>query len=171
MRLGIFAKTFVRPTLEATLDAVKAHGLDCVQFNMACAGLPTLPEQIDPEICQRIRRETAARGITIAAVSGTFNMIHRDSNARRAGLDALEVLAEACRDLGTSIITLCTGTRDRHDMWRRHPDNNTPRAWNHLLDSMQEVVEVAEACDVTMAFEPEVNNVVDSAKKARRLLD
>ena len=55
MRLGIFAKTFVRPTLEQTLDAVKTHGLDCVQFNMACAGLPTLPEQIEPTVCARIR--------------------------------------------------------------------------------------------------------------------
>src|SRR5262249_23386542 len=152
-------------------DAVKVHGLDCVQFNMSCVGLPTLPEQIGRELSQRIRREMDARGITMAAVSGTFNMIHPDSKIRRAGVEALEVLAESCHDLGTSIITLCTGTCDRQDMWRRHPDNNTPRAWNHLLDSMQEVVEVAEACDVTMAFEPEVNNVVDSAKKARRLLD
>ncbi len=39
MQIGIFAKTFVRPTLEATLDAVVAHDLHCLQFNMACAGL------------------------------------------------------------------------------------------------------------------------------------
>ena len=50
MRLGIFAKTFARPTLEETLDAVAGHGLACVQFNMACAGLPTLPEEIEPEL-------------------------------------------------------------------------------------------------------------------------
>jgi len=48
MQLGIFAKTFVRPSLEATLDAVASHGLSCVQFNMACVGLPTLPEAIAP---------------------------------------------------------------------------------------------------------------------------
>ena len=40
MNVGIFAKTFARPSLEATLDAVRAHDLDCVQFNLACAGLP-----------------------------------------------------------------------------------------------------------------------------------
>jgi sugar phosphate isomerase/epimerase len=36
---------------------------------------------------------------------------------------------------------------------------------------MTTVVEIAERRDVTMAFEPEVSNVVDSARKAARLLD
>src|SRR5438552_15103028 len=105
MRLGIFAKTFARPSLEETLDAVRAHGLDCVQFNMACAGLPSLPDRIDSELCGRIRREMAARSITMAAVSGTFNMIHPDVNQRRDGLRRLRILAAACRPMGTSIIT------------------------------------------------------------------
>ncbi len=48
MQIGIFARTFDRMTLEETLDAVKAHSLDCVQFNMACAGLPSLPDRIEP---------------------------------------------------------------------------------------------------------------------------
>ncbi len=37
MRLGIFAKTFTRPTVEEVFDAVRAHGLRCVQFNLSCA--------------------------------------------------------------------------------------------------------------------------------------
>lgn len=83
MQLGIFAKTFVRPTFEETLDAVRAHGLHCLQFNMACAGLPSLPDDIDPDLCKRIRREIAARQITMTAISGTFNMIHPDRRSAR----------------------------------------------------------------------------------------
>ena len=48
MRLGIFARTFSRTTVEGVFDAVIEHQLDCVQFNMACAGLPTLPDDIAP---------------------------------------------------------------------------------------------------------------------------
>src|SRR5206468_2393426 len=69
------------------------------------------------------------------------------------------------------IITLCTGTRDPDDMWRRHPDNDTPEAWQDLLASMHEAARIAEENNVTLAFEPEVANVVDSASKGRRLLD
>jgi sugar phosphate isomerase/epimerase len=171
MQLGIFAKTFSRPTVEAVLDAVAAHGLECVQFNMACAGLPSLPEYIDAELCERIRRALAERRLTMAAVSGTFNMIHPDPALRRDGLRRLRLLAAACPRLGTSVITLCTGTRDSDDPWKRHPDNDAPEAWRDLLVSMREAVAIAEETGVTLAFEPEVANVVDSTRKGRRLLD
>ena len=36
---------------------------------------------------------------------------------------------------------------------------------------MREAVEIARETRVLLAFEPEVNNVVDSARKARRLMD
>lgn len=171
MRLGIFAKTFVRPTLEATLDAVRDHGLECVQFNMACAGLPTLPDRIDPDLCERIRAALADRSITMAAVSGTFNMIHPDRELRQGNLRRLRVLAHACPRLSTSVITLCTGTRHRDNMWRHHSDNDTPEAWEELVISMRRAVQIAEETGVTLAFEPETSNVVDSAAKGRRLLD
>ena len=51
MHLGIFAKTLLRPTLEETLDAIVAHGLTHVQFNMSCVGLPTLPGRLDEASC------------------------------------------------------------------------------------------------------------------------
>ena len=171
MQLGIFAKTFVRPTLEETLDAVKAHGLDCVQFNMSCVGLPTLTKRIDAELCDRILGATAVRGITLAAVSGTFNMIHPDWDKRWEDLDRLCELARACPRMGVSVITLCTGTRDHEDMWRRHPDNDSREAWTDLVWSVRQALRFTRESDVTFAFEPEIANVIDSAKKARWLLE
>jgi sugar phosphate isomerase/epimerase len=171
MRVGIFAKTFARPSLGETLDAVRAHRIGCVQFNMSCAGLPTLPEEIPVELTDRIRGEMDRRDLMMAAVSGTFNMIHPARGRRREGLQRLGVLASSCGRLGTSVITLCTGTRDPDDMWRYHPENDSPGAWKDLLLSMEQAVRVAEEHEVTLAFEPEVNNVVDSAEKGRRLLD
>jgi hypothetical protein len=56
-------------------------------------------------------------------------------------------------------------------MWRVHPDNGTPGAWADLLASMGRALCSAEKHGVTLAFEPEVSNVVYSAAKARRLLD
>jgi sugar phosphate isomerase/epimerase len=98
-------------------------------------------------------------------------MIHPDEEVRRDGLRRLGVLAGACDRLGTSTITLCTGTRDPKDMWRRHQDNARPEAWRDLLATMQKALETAEEHGVTLAFEPEAANVVDSAAKGRRLLD
>ena len=171
MRIGIFAKTFVRPTLAETLDAVAQHGIHDVQFNLVCAGVPSMPDQVEPALAATIRRELAAHNIDMAAVSGTFNIIHPDLEQRRAGMRRLRVLAAACHDLGTEVITLSTGTRDPEHMWRRHPDNDTPEAWRDMIAALREMVQIAEEHAVTLAFEPEVTNVVDSAAKGRRLLD
>jgi sugar phosphate isomerase/epimerase len=171
MQIGIMARTFVRPTLEETLDAVVNHEIHSIQFSFTCAGLPELPDHIDAGLCDRIRREMDARKITMAAVSGTFNMIDPDLQKRRDGLRRLRELVSACDELGTSVITLCTGTRDPQSMWRRHPENDSPEAWADLAVSMREALQMAETNGITLAFEPEVSNVVDSANKGRRLLD
>src|SRR5438552_2408861 len=89
IQLGIFARTFSRPQLEGVFDAVREHQLDCVQFNMACAGLPALPDDIAPSLAIRIHEAATSRGIEIAAVSGTYNMIHPDLKERQAGLRRL----------------------------------------------------------------------------------
>jgi len=171
MRIGIFTKVFERATLAERLEAVRALGLDCVQFDLSCAGVAPLPDQIAPALCDQIRNAFATHGITMSAVNGTFNMIHPDRNARQEGLRRLRELALACGSLGTSIITLCTGTRDPESMWRRHPDNDAPDAWDDLLRTMEQALMLTEETGVTLAFEPEVSNVVDSARKGRLLLD
>jgi sugar phosphate isomerase/epimerase len=171
MDIGIFSKTFARPTLGAVLDAVAEHGVHAVQFNLSCAGVEEIPDVIAPTLAATIRQEMAARGITMSAISGTFNMIHPDMAERQAGLRRLRTLAAACESLGTSVITLCTGTRNTESMWRSHPDNGSEDAWRDLVVSMHETAAIAEEYGVTMAFEPEVSNVIDSAQRARRLLD
>jgi len=171
MQLGIHVNTFRRPTLDATLDAVVEHGLHWVHFNLAAAGLPSMPERIEQATCEQIARQLADRDISVATLSGTFNMIHPDRRLRRDGLERLAVIARIAQPLGATAIALCTGTRDPHDTWRRHPENDAPEAWRDLLASMGEALEIAEACNVMLAVEPEVSNVVDSAVKARRLLD
>lgn len=171
MRIGIFTRVFERATLAERLEAVREHGLDCVQFDLSCAGVPSMPDQINPALCDRIRNAFSTRGIAMSAVSGTFNMIHPDLQVRREGLRRLRELAQACERLGAGIITLCTGTRDPDSMWRRHPGNDASDAWADLLHAMEEALRLTEGTGVTLAFEPEVSNVVDSARKGRLLLD
>jgi sugar phosphate isomerase/epimerase len=138
---------------------------------MTCANLSEMPDQIPPQVPEMIRREAAARRIAIASVQGTFNMCHPDAEHRRTGLRRLRVLAEACAAMGTSFIHVCTGTRNPNSMWRPHPDNDSPEAWRDMIACMREATEIARQAKVVLALEPEVNNVVDSARKARQLLD
>ena len=56
-------------------------------------------------------------------------------------------------------------------MWRRHPDNDSAETWGDLVAITKRAARTAEDHDVVLAFEPEVNNVVNSAARARRLID
>ena len=171
MDAGIFAKTFRRGSLGETLDAVAAHGIEAIQFNMAIVGGPSLPAEITGDTAREIRAAVAARGLTVAAVSGTYNMAHPDPRIRDAGADRLAALIAAAPHLGTSVVTLCTGSRDPEDMWRAHPDNAGAEAWRDSLEQIAAALAVAERHDVVLAFEPEHNNVVADAPAGGRLLD
>jgi sugar phosphate isomerase/epimerase len=129
MRLGIFAKTFAGTDPLTVMRAARDAGYASVQYNMACSGLPAMPETIDSATAAMVAEAARTTGIDIAAVSGTYNMIHPDPAVRADGLRRLGVLIDACAPLGTPMVTLCTGTRDLHDQWRGHPDNQTAEAW------------------------------------------
>jgi len=50
MKIGIFAKTFNRPTIEELFQGIASYGIYSVQFNMSCAGLETFPGNASPEL-------------------------------------------------------------------------------------------------------------------------
>jgi len=161
MHIGLMEGTIRRETLGETLDAVVDYNIHHLQYHVSPAS----------KSYHEVRKELDTRLIKIAALSGTYNMIDPDIQKREAGLQKLRYVASQCKTLGTSVVTLCTGSRDPHSMWRAHPENNITAAWNDLVQSMEKALQIAEEYSVTLAFEPEVSNVVDSAQKARKLLD
>ena len=171
MTPGIFAKTFNRASAGEALTAARNAGFRTVQFNMACAGLPSMPDQIPASVLEAVREAIRKTPMPVAGLSGTFNMIHPDPAVRRTGLQRLEVLAAACPHLGTNLITLCTGSRDPEDQWRAHPGNRSAEAWRDLLESLETALDIAERHDLLLGIEPELGNVISSTARARRLLD
>ncbi len=171
MRLGIFAKTFAGSDPQIVMQAARDAGFGAVQYNMACSGLPAMPDVITKSQAQAVADAAQASGLHISAVSGTYNMIHPDRALREAGLRRLGVIIDACAALGTGMVTLCTGTRDPDDQWRAHPENQSPAAWRDLLEEMGKACTLAEARGIRLGIEPELANVVDSAARARALID
>jgi len=171
VELGIFAKTYQHDRLGDLLDAVVADGFSALQFNMACAGLESMPAQIGDHTVERIQKGLSQRGLHMCALSATFNMIHPNLNEREKDLRRFAVLAESARALGTDLLTLCTGTRDPTSMWKDHLENGTPQAWRDLIETLTKCIAIAEEHDLRLGIEPEIHNVVDSPQKARRLLD
>ena len=171
MQLGIFAKTFEGVSPGPVLWQVKDAGFATAQYNMACSGLPPMPNEVPDAAVNAIREAVQESGVPLCALSATWNMIHPDLAKRAVGHRNLRVLAGVARDLGIPLLTLCTGTRDAHDQWRHHPENASPEAWRDLLASMEKALEVVEDHDLALGIEPEMSNVVSGAAQAKQLLD
>ena len=171
MQIGIFAKTFAGQGALQALNAARAAGYETVQFNMACVGLPSMPDAIEPGMAKDIAKTSRDSGVSIAAVSGTYNMIHPDLAQRAAGLRQLGAIIGAARAMDTRLVTLCTGTRDAADQWRHHPDNASAGAWRDLRAEMAKAIALADAQDVDLGIEPELANVISGAPAACRLID
>lgn len=172
MQLGIFAKTFAGSEPALVLGAAKAAGYATVQFNLACAGLPSLPDHLADEagVIARIVAASRATGVSLCALSATYNMAHPDPVKRRGGLKGLQIALRLAAAAGIPLVTLCTGTRHASDQWAYHPANAEPSAWADMAAEIALALDLAEAAGVDLGIEPEQANIVQSTADARRLI-
>jgi sugar phosphate isomerase/epimerase len=171
LALGIMTRHVVRPSIEEVAVAIRGLGLTVVQLGLDAADPELLPERLTEADARRIAAAFRAAGVRVAAVSGTFNVLDPDRDRLRANMDRFPYLCDACGWLETRVVTACSGTRDPDSMWRHHPDNQRPDAWEELLERTGRLVAAAERAGVVVAYEPETANVLDTTAKAQRLLE
>jgi sugar phosphate isomerase/epimerase len=169
--LGLLSSEFPVVCLDANLDAIAATGATSVQFDLVSAVGHSFPAELSRHTLEAINAGFSQRHLMLAALSGTYNMIDPDQQARLVGAEGLDRLIAWAPGVGTDVVTVCTGSRDPESMWRKHPDNDTPEAWADLLVQIERAVQVAEEYGVTLGVEPEIGNTINSVHKARRLLD
>ncbi len=171
MQLGIFAKTFPSSMPLEVVSAAKSAGYQCVQYNMACSRLSALPADISRETAAAVAQAAAETSVQIAAVSATYNMIHPNLSERVKGREAFAAIGKNAQAMGTSLLTVCTGSCDANDQWRHHPDNVSKSAWREMSAEFEHLIAFADRFDFYVGIEPELANVVSSAAKARKLID
>ena len=169
--LGLLSPEFPGVSLDANLDTIAATGATGVQFDLVSAVGDSFPAELSEPTLKLITEGFSRRHLTLAALSGTYNMIDPDPQARAVGADGLDRLITWAPGVGAEVVTLCTGSRDPESMWRKHPGNDSSEAWSDLLVQIERAVKVAEECGVTLGVEPEIGNTINSVQKARRLLD
>ena len=169
--IGIFARTFAGVTIDAVFSAATSSGISDMQFNLASAGLETVPDTVPDEIVEEISASSALHNASIRALSGSCNISHPDSLIRSEYVRRLGVLTATCATLRIPVLTLSTGTRDTDDLWRAHPDNQTREAHRDLRLSLRAALQLTADSGVTLAFEPEAANIIRTADQALDLLD
>jgi sugar phosphate isomerase/epimerase len=182
-RLAILSSEFDERTIPEMFAAIAAVGVRTTQFHFGNAfpdmghdeavhgGLIAFGDRLDEVDLDLVRDSARTSDVAIAAVDGTYNMIHPDPELRARGAAALRRVIEITPTLGAEFVALSTGTRNTESMWFPDPASAEPEAWADLVEAMTAAAAVAEANGVTLAFEPEMGNVVHSPQLARRLMD
>lgn len=171
MEIGIFSRTYEHMTLDAIFAQMVQAGIHHTQFNLSSAGMDTLPETMDEEKLQNVLELARKYAITMDAVSGTFNMIDPDENARERGCRQFETQCRIAKFLHIPIVTLCTGSKNPHSKWAWHDDNRTQKAWDDLMRSTERVLRSAEDNGIILGVETEASNIICDPETARRYLD
>lgn len=171
MQVGIMSGQIQRPTLEETLDAILEHGMRHVHFNWSSADQKGPLDQTIGVISPVVREQVQKRDMTIVSVPCNANMTDPDETKRAQAIDRFKLIISACDAIGTSIVGTATGSRNPDSMWRHHADNQSHEAWQVLRDSLEKILPAAESAGVFIAFEPEVNNVTNNARRSRQIID
>jgi len=171
VELGIFSRTYPPIGIDKIFAQIAHDGFQTIQFNFSSAGLPSLPEDWPEPIIKGVMASAIRSGLTICALSGTYNMAHADVARRQGDRIGFTNVVRAAECMRVPLVTLCTGTRDTADMWRAHPDNGSAEAWSTMRGELDFALELAERHGVALGVEPEPGNVVANAQIARRLLD
>jgi sugar phosphate isomerase/epimerase len=169
--LGIFSRIYQPVGIDRIFTQIARDGFQTIQFNFSSAGLPSLPMEWPEPVVEGVMASANRAGLSICALSGTYNMAHPDVARRLVDRIGFTNIVRAAQFMQVPLVTLCTGTRDASDMWKAHPDNATPGAWVALRGELDFALDLAERHGVALGIEPEPGNVVGNARDARRILD
>ena len=171
MKLGIFSDVIAAQDPEELAAKTRTYGLEGVQLRMNVPGVDLSPEGIAERDATRVRRAYEAEGLSIDALAAYTNLTHPDLARRRQNVEGFQNRLRWARAFGTRVVATETGTFNRRSEWDADPYNDTEEAWQTFLDILEPCVRVAEESDVVIALEAYVENVVNTAERARAAVE
>ena len=155
MRFALPNLAVKRDSVEEMAAAVAGYGADAIQwFHGLAAGVPPVEE------CRRIRKACQANGIAVDHVGAYVNPVGLSAEQRRAGVAHLTGFCRVATELGVSVLATFSGTVSGGTALEWNPETHSEASYATFVETMREVMPVAESEGVTIAIEPFVVTVV-----------
>jgi len=166
VKLAVPNLAYKRDSVEELAAAIAGDCADAVQwFQPLATGLP------DVAACRRIRRAFEARGLAVDHVGAYVNPVGLSAEQRRAGVDHLTGFCRRAGELGVRVLATFSGTLNEGTSLQWNPAIHSEASYQTFVETMRQVMPVAEAEGVTIAIEPFVVTVVkdpDTFLRAQR---
>lgn len=166
MKMAIPNIAIQRDSVEEVAAAIAGYGADALHwFQGLAAGVPTAAE------CRRIRCAAEASGLVMDHVGAYVNPVGLSAEQRRAGIAHLTGFCRLAKELGVTTLATFSGTVSGGTALEWNQESHSEASYATFVETMRQVMPIAEAEGVTIAIEPFVVTVVkdpDTFLRARR---
>ena len=171
LTLGARAHDFGKLPADQLAEKIAAKGLTSVQLALAKAidGINSDTGGLSPGLATRVRDAFQRHGVRIAVLGCYVNLVHPDPAERRQLLARFKEHLRFARDFGCSVVA--TETASLNADWSPHPDNGGETAFRTAIESIGELVAVAEKFGVFVCIEGVAHHVMSTPQRLRRMLD
>ena len=171
MRLGIRAHDVKADTFEGLVREINRQGLHCCQLAVpkAIHEFPTAKEVLTPGLAMYMREVFAENHVDVAVIGSYFNLAVPDEDDYLDTLDTYRRNIAFAARLGAGVVGTETGACNKE--YRPEPFSFTDQALEIFINRLVPVVEYAEKMGVIVGIEPVCRHIVNTAERARKVLD
>ena len=72
-------------------------------------------------------------------------------------------IAKSATAMGSQMLTVCSGSMDPKDKWRRHSANDDKASWVMMCKEFEVICAIADSNEILIGVEPDLANIVSSA--------
>ncbi|MCL6589937.1 MAG: sugar phosphate isomerase/epimerase [Firmicutes bacterium] len=171
MLIGVRAHDFGKLAVEELAKKISAQGFSSIQLALAkaIAGIDSDAGRLTPGLARYIGDIFHRHNIQIAVLGCYINPVHPDLEFRRQSLNRFKEHLRYARDFGCSIVGTETGSLNADFSF--HPENQGPKAFQLLIESLSELVEEAEKFGVLVGIEGVTTYTIPNPQTMKRVLD
>lgn len=171
MMIGIRAHDVgIMPARELA-KAIAAKGFSCAHLALqkAITDFDASLGKLNPGMAKQIREAFYREGVLISVLGCYINPIHPDEKIRRDSLERFKEHIRYVRDFGCSVVATETGTYNNDLSYT--PENNSPKAFELLIESVAELVREAEKFGVFVCLEGATTHTVSTPQIMKCVID
>jgi sugar phosphate isomerase/epimerase len=155
--------------MDEVIRRIKASDFSCVQLDVSFKDCDAAKEYLSKQKAIEIRGKFQDANLPIVAVSAYTNLVHPDSEKRKANIAYIKMMMERALDLGCPYVASETGTYNRDSDWVWDGRNATEAAYQEACEIIYDITKFARENGATFIIENYVNNVIGSVEQVLRL--
>ena len=156
-------------SIDEVIKRIKAAGFSCVQLDVSFKDCDAAKERLSKQKANEIRDRFRDADLPIIAVSAYTNLVHPDSEKRKANIAYIKMMMERALDLGCPYVVSETGTYNRDSDWVWDDHNATEAAYQEAAGIIYDITRFAGEQGAIFTIENYVNNVIGSVEQVLRL--